>query len=271
MNAQQNDSIPLDPRALKITNASVAALGGGSLLGLSTAWYKDGREHFKFFDDDDEWLQMDKVGHVTTTYNLTLIIADQYRYAGLERKKAAFRSATITFLYMGMVELFDGFAKGYGFSPSDMVANEIGCFAGYLSASTNSTKKISLKYSFHQTRFSDVNPNLLGSNTLEQMLKDYNGQTYWLSYPLGIPKAEWVCLSLGYSGEEMIRARKEQSLAAGYSPYRQWYLSADLDLTMLPIKGKALKRIVSVFRFIKLPFPAVELNKGKLNVKPLYF
>jgi hypothetical protein len=37
---------------------------------------------------------------------------------------------------------------------------------------------------FHTTQYAQYRPNVLGSSLAEQMLKDYNGQTYWLSVNL---------------------------------------------------------------------------------------
>jgi hypothetical protein len=38
-----------------------------------------------------------------------------------------------------------------------------------------------LKFSFHRSIFSKFNPGELGKNIWQRWLKDYNGQTYWLS------------------------------------------------------------------------------------------
>jgi hypothetical protein len=45
------------------------------------------------------------------------------------------------------------------------------------------------------------------------MLKDYNGQTYWLSVNLHIPspkaqKTQWLNLAIGYGADGMITGRK---------------------------------------------------------------
>jgi len=70
-------------------------------------------------------------------------------------------------------------------------------------------QRISLKYNFHQTKYAKQNPDLLGNDLLESILKDYNGQTYWLNFNLhsffkdsNIPK--WLDLSVGYGGEAML-------------------------------------------------------------------
>jgi hypothetical protein len=48
-------------------------------------------------------------------------------------------------------------------------------------------KRITPKFSFHTTQYAQYRPNVLGSSLAEQILKDYNGQTYWLSVNLHLP------------------------------------------------------------------------------------
>jgi hypothetical protein len=44
----------------------------GTLGGLYVAWYSQyDQESFHFFDDSKEWLQMDKVGHSATAYQIS--------------------------------------------------------------------------------------------------------------------------------------------------------------------------------------------------------
>ena len=44
---------------------SEAAIGGLTLLALNQMWYADfERSKFHTFNDNNEWLQMDKMGHV---------------------------------------------------------------------------------------------------------------------------------------------------------------------------------------------------------------
>ena len=44
---------------------SEAAIGTATLIGLNQVWYADyPRSDFHFINDNAEWLQMDKVGHV---------------------------------------------------------------------------------------------------------------------------------------------------------------------------------------------------------------
>ena len=48
-----------------------AALASVTLIGLNQIWYADyAKSDFHFINDNDEWLQMDKVGHFYSAYHL---------------------------------------------------------------------------------------------------------------------------------------------------------------------------------------------------------
>jgi hypothetical protein len=139
-----------------------------------------------------------------------------------------------------------------------------------------------MKYSFHSSPYAQYNPDLLGSTTLQNMVKDYNGQTYWLSANISslglqhtrIPK--WLNIAVGYGAEGMTGAFENPDEIDGvpvpYSErYRQFYIAPDIDLSRIPVKSKTLKLILNTIGFIKIPMPTLEINKNGLKFHPLYF
>ena len=138
-------------------------------------------------------------------------------------------------------------------------------------------QRITLKYSFHQTRYADIRPETLGSGFFEQALKDYNGQTYWLSANIwsfakdsNFPK--WLNIAFGYGAEGMLYGENLPTNAIPQNPFRQFYLSFDIDLVKIPTKSKFLKSVFSVINFIKIPAPALEFrSKGGIKFHYLYF
>jgi hypothetical protein len=111
-----------------------------------------------------------------------------------------------------------------------------------------------------------MRPNVLGKSLNEQILKDYNGQTYWLSVNLHsfykksrIPI--WLNVAFGYGGENMISGNANFSVSNFKTipeRYRQFYLSFDADLTKIKTKSHILKTIFSIFNTIKIPAPSIE-------------
>jgi len=117
----------------------------------------------------------------------------------------------------------------------------------------------------------------LGEGFFEEVLKDYNGQTYWLSVNLNsfiksekIPR--WLNLAFGYGADGMLTGEPEDSLFLNHNRMRQYYLSLDIDLSRIKTNSHVLKSIFDVLNVIKIPFPALELNsKGHVEMHYFYF
>ncbi|MBT8385658.1 MAG: YfiM family protein, partial [Bacteroidia bacterium] len=179
------------------------------------------------------------------------------------------------------VEFLDGFSEEWGFSTGDIIANASGTGLLIGQEILWNEQRILLKYSFHTTDYAEKRPEILGDNILEQSLKDYNGQTYWLSANLWsfnkkskIPK--WLNMALGYGAEGMISGYEDvilnNTLIPGQERFRQFYVSLDVDLTKIKTRSKLLKTVFSAINFIKIPAPTFEINsKGKSKFHFLYF
>jgi len=136
------------------------------------------------------------------------------------------------------------------------------------------------KFSFHTTPYASARPEVLGSSLSEQILKDYNGQTYWLSANIHsfakssvIPK--WLNLAFGYGAEGMITAN-DDFINTIFLPeskrYRQFYLSLDVDLTKIETKSHFVKTLLTVINCIKIPAPTIEIKgSGGTKFHLLYF
>jgi len=262
-----SDSINNSRRnAVVITETSLASL---TLVGLDQLWYADfERSKFKTIDDTDEWLQMDKLGHVFSSYQLGKIGANALHWAGVSKNDQLLYGATLGLGFLTAVELFDGYSEEWGFSWSDMAANATGTGLYIGQELLWDEQRIVMKYSFHQTQFANQRPDKLGDGFLEEMLKDYNGQTYWLSANVHsffkeskIPK--WINVAFGYGAEGMRTGRKENvdNLLITQNRRRQFYLSLDVDLSRIKTNSRVLRTVFDVLNVIKLPFPAIEFNK----------
>jgi len=263
--------------------------GGGvayaaSLTGLYYLWYKDyPRSSFHFFNDNDEWLQMDKFAHATASYYIGHLGHEAMLWAGVEDRKAIWYGGFAGSLYLSVIEILDGFSQEWGFSYGDFMANVAGSMLYSSQQAVWGKQNISLKYSFSPSPYTKYRPDLLGSNTMQSTLKDYNGITCWLSVNLKMffekndKFPEWLCLSFGHSGDGLLGARSNPLMHKGtilphYERQRQFLLSADIDLRRLPLKNKYLKRFTSIFSFVKIPMPTLEYNKTQGFVfHPLYY
>ncbi len=266
---------------------TVAAIEGslwlGSIVGLNYIWYSDfDRQKWHAFNDNSEWLQVDKVGHATTSYYLGKIGYDMLRYSGVSHNKSVWFGGGVGFLYLTSIEMLDAYSQNWGFSWGDMAANAIGSGMYMSQAALWKEQRISMRYSFHTTEFAQYRPNVLGESFIEQALKDYNGQTYWLSANIYsfMPKEsrfpKWLNIAVGYGAEGMLGGFSNPSdvngvLVPQFDRYRQFYISPDIDWTRIPTKSKFLKSFFNVISFLKFPMPAVEFSKNGPKFYPIYY
>lgn len=273
---KKSDTLHKKRRNAVIITKSVLATG--SLIALNELWYKDyQRSSFQFKNDNADWKQMDKIGHFMTSYYVGKVGMEALDWAGVSKRNQLIYGATYGFAFLTAVEVLDGFSKEWGASTGDILANAAG--TGFLIGQELlwQEQRITVKYSFNQTKFAKQRPNTLGENYLQQTLKDYNGQTYWLSANIwsfnkksNFPK--WLNVALGYGAEGMLYSQTKPSNLIPQDPYRQFYLSLDVDLTKIETKSKFLKSVFSVVNFIKIPAPTLEINtKGQLKFHYLYF
>lgn len=265
-----------DYRKLHGIFAIQSAVYVGSLYALSKSWYKNPLTHFHFRDDRHVWMQADKFGHLFTSYQISRYTSEIYKSTGISRKQMILYGALSGFVFQSPIELLDGFSPDYGFSPSDMAANLAGSalFAGQMLAWDE--LRILPKFSVRPTPYAALRPELLGRNTAERFLKDYNGQTYWFSSSPGsffphLKWPRWLCFSAGYGIENMIFAETAKSASMGYPPYRQYYLSLDVDFTKIPAKRKWIRTAALLLNTVKVPAPTLELGAGKVRFHPVYF
>jgi uncharacterized protein YfiM (DUF2279 family) len=242
------------------------ALSIGTLVALDKLWYSDySRSSFHFINDNSQWKQMDKMGHVMTSYYVGKVGMEVLDWSGVSKKNQLIYGATFGFTFLTAVEILDGFSKKWGASWGDVLANASGTGLLVGQELLWNEQRILLKYSFSQTDYAKQRPNVLGENFLQQALKDYNGQTYWLSANIwsfnkesSFPK--WLNVAFGYGAEGMLYGETNSTNTFTQDPYRQFYLSVDLDLTKIKTNSKFLKTLFSTINFIKIPAPALEYN-----------
>jgi uncharacterized protein YfiM (DUF2279 family) len=176
---------PADSLQISRRNAVVStevAFSSVAIIGLSQLWYADyPKSNFHFINDANEWQQLDKAGHVFSSYHLGRFSKEALAWSGVSKRDQLLYGATFGFAFLTAVEVLDGYSAQWGASWSDVAANATGT-ALYVSQELCwNEQRIIPKYSFHTTAYAQQRPDLLGSSLQEQLLKDYNGQTYWLS------------------------------------------------------------------------------------------
>lgn len=248
------------------------------MTGLYFLWYKDyPMQHFHFFNDNAQWNQMDKVGHGFSCYYEGVAGIEMMKWAGYSQKQYSLIGGSYGFLIQTGVEVLDGFSTEWGASMGDVAANTLGTALAISQSLTWDEQRIWMKYSYSASPYAPYRPNVLGTGLAERMLKDYNGQTYWLSANVHSflkddnrwPK--WLNMAAGYGADGMVGGRDNSFISDGvnydyndvFTRSRQFYLSPDIDLTQLKTKRKVVRTLLVMANCIKFPMPTLEYHTNK--------
>ena len=257
---------------LRTTLITSGALYGATMTTLWFLWYADyPHSGFHWINDNSNWLQIDKVGHATTVYVSSEYMFNALRWSGVSNAKATLYGALAGWGFLTTVEIMDGFSEEWGASWGDLIANTAGAGLFVSQQLLWKEQRIRFKFSYSPTDYAQYRPDLLGENHLQRIIKDYNGQTYWLSANIysflhkesKFPK--WINVAVGYGGKGMLGAASNPSSHDGvplphYNRVRQYYLSMDIDWTKIESNSQVLRTVFKVLSFVKLPFPALEYN-----------
>ncbi len=271
---QTDSSQHVNKKRLRTFAVASGTAYGLTFIGLNELWYKDSvKQSFHFFNDNAEWKQVDKIGHFYSAFYLSYGTSSALSWCGVQKRKADLWGSLTGFLILLPIEVFDGYSAAYGASAGDLLANAAG--SGFFLAQSALWKEIRIqpKFSYHSTGYPTLHPDVLGDTFASELLKDYNGQTYWLSFDMDkfIKFPKWLNLAVGYGAEEMVYAHDGQNTAEGYEAYRQYYIALDFDLTGIKTRSKALKTIFAIASMIKLPAPTIEFSKKGVHLYAFYF
>jgi hypothetical protein len=264
---------------------------GATLIGLYSAWYSNyPQSSFHFFDDLHEWKQVDKVGHAYSAYVASNGSMELWRWTGIKRKQRIWIGGLSGIAYQTIIETLDGFSKEWGWSWGDMGANVFGSGLVISQELLWDDQRVKLKFSAHNVNYPTQQQNdrandLYGKGFNERFLKDYNGQTYWLSANLKsfFPKSnlpKWFNVAVGYGADGMFGAEENIGKDAlgnitfdgrNIQRYRQWYISPDFDLTKIKTKRTLVRLALIALNSFKFPAPSIEFSKGQFSFHLLHF
>jgi hypothetical protein len=265
VHAQYADTSSIDKKKFRSLMITAGAVYSISIVGMYELWYKDSEKtSFHFFNDSKGWKQVDKLGHFYSTFYLSYGSSKGLQWTGMSKAKSDLWGSLAGFAIMLPIEIMDGFVVDYGASAYDLAANALG--SGFYLGQSRLWNEIRIqpKFSFQRTEFPALREDdVLGDGFVSELLKDYNGQTYWLSFHVDrfIRFPKWLNLAVGYGANGMVYAEDDKNEAAGYHAYRQYYLGLDLDLSHLKTRSKALNTLLFVVGMVKLPAPAVQFSE----------
>ncbi len=274
-----------------ITGANIVGYGA-SMIALYSDWYSNyPQSSFHFFNDNHEWKQVDKVGHAYSAYVESNGSMELWRWAGLSRNKRIWIGGLSGVAYQTIIETLDGFSSEWGWSWGDMGANIFGSGLVIGQELAWDDQRIKMKFSFHKKNYDSPDLNkraddLYGKSFSERMIKDYNGQSYWLSANLKsfFPKSNlpsWLSVAFGYGADGMFGATANVGSddhgninfdRRDIQRYRQFYIAPDFDLTKIKTRSYLIKIALIALNSFKFPAPSLEYNsKGQFAFHFMHF
>jgi hypothetical protein len=275
----------INKKKLIIVTTANAAFYTASFIALNKAWYADyPRTGFHFFNDNPEWNQMDKAGHVWWTYHVSRLSQGMWKWTGLNKKTSAILGGASGMVYQSIIELQDAYSAEWGFSWGDVAANITGAGLYVAQELCGGEQRVTVKMTYwpksYPADLTGRRNQLFGSSQMERILKDYNSQTYWFSANIasfvkepGIPR--WLNVAVGYGADGMYggRTNKWTDAEGAVHDYtnierrRKLYLSPDVDLTRISTRSKLLRSVFFVLNIVKVPAPALEITSGKAHLR----
>ncbi|MCL4551214.1 MAG: YfiM family protein [Bacteroidetes bacterium] len=272
-------SLPLLKTKFRPATASV--IGGiylGTLVWLhfhqQNAWWSNNRSNFHFEEDWSFALQVDKAGHFYGGYLTSYFLSEGLIASGVNWDDANIYGSAFAILYQTYVETEDGFARDWGFSPSDWYFDALGPVYFLAQHFVPVLQNITPKWQYIPSEWTGK-PKISRPRTF---IDDYNSSTFWYSVKLYniIPKSmekywlPWLNVAVGY-GADAIDAQVDPNNPPDQLAHRRFVIGLDYDLvSLLPEGGHFWNWFRQTLNYIKLPAPAVEFSSGKARFYILY-
>src|SRR5687767_3283783 len=148
---------PPNKKRIRLVAAGNIAGYSATLIGFNSAWYaKYPKRNFHFFNDNAEWLQVDKAGHLYGAYIGSRTSNELWRWAGLPRKQRIWISGLSGIAYEGIIETLDSFSAQYGWSWADFSTNVLGSALFMAQELVWDDQRIKLKFSYHKKNYKEA-------------------------------------------------------------------------------------------------------------------
>ena len=265
----------------EIQPVPVVVLGtvyAGMVIGLHinqrNAWWSNGSGDFHFIEDIEYARGLDKFGHFYTSFCMSTFSSDILMECGLDYTTSTWAGAGLGLAYTTYVEVEDGFAKNWGFSPSDAISNVVG--ASFLVAQNH----VPFLQNF-TPRWSFVPAEWTGDRTINErprtFIDDYNSTTFWLAFNVNnlLPAdaaaywPDWLMVSLGY-GIRNYAVNDENGVPIGVT--RRYMIGLDYDWVKIipPSSIGPLNYLRQALNYIRLPGPTLEIGDDGVKFGLLY-
>ncbi len=256
----------IDPVRLGIVGAFTATTVVGVHIYQERAWWQGARAPFRFENDWDYALNVDKQGHAYGAYVLSHLFGYAMTWTGFDRSSSVLYGSLFGLGYQLYVEVEDGFHKDYGFSPGDAIADVAGASIPLLQETFPGLRSFALKWSYYPSKeYLDA----LRHQQSRVFIDDYEGQLYWYSWtPRAMfdnPSLSWLPVWLGLSVGCGARQLYDETLR-----HRVVAVTLDVSLSRIHTGSAILNDVLTALDHIHVPMPGCMIERGKVSFGIIY-
>jgi len=266
--AQESDTTEINKTRLYLLGGALTGTVVGIHLYQQAAWWQGDRAPFRFENDWQYALNIDKWGHTYGAYVAANVAQSALRWSNVPKQNSLVYGCLLGLSYQLYVELEDGYHRSYGFSPGDAFSDVIGASIPLAQAAFPVLQNFSMQWSYYpSSEYIDA----LEKKQFKVFIDDYEGQIYWIRmdphFLLDRKTAQdfpkWLGVSFG------IAAHNLNGSGVGD---RTFYLAADYRLSDMDIcKGSDfVHALLSTLDYIHLPSPGIAWEDGKVKVGIFY-
>ena len=241
-----------------VASLTLIAYGAAYWLILEKGWWGEKGHSFRFENDFEYALNLDKFGHFAAGVVIGEAFYEGYRWAGAsEFQSYLFAGLTALATHIA-IDIKDGYAPKWGFSIFDVLSGGLGGFFPMAERYVPVFKYIDLKWSYWINSNAYYNSQHNASDGI--FTDDYVNQTFWLSvkpYRM-LPESarkyypSWLAFAVGLSIDEKVFTREPH-------PRREVYLAFDYDLEAFRPQSRLARMIVRALNYIKFPAPTIQV------------
>lgn len=270
------------PRLLtRIKPVTASVIGGVTLASMvvlhinqKNAWWQNQRGGFHFAEDWVSALQVDKCGHSFGGYLMAYGMDEALKASGVDYRSSAIWGSALAVAYQSYVEIEDGFAGEWGFSPSDFYFDFLGPTFYLAQQYVPALQNITPKWQYVPSEWTGK-PII---NRPRTFIDDYNSSTFWYSINIYniLPKemkqfwVPWINIAIGY-GADAIDVKLDPNGSPDQLSRRRYAISLDYNLVkILPDGGSFWNWFRQSLNYIKFPSPAVEFSPSGTRFYILY-
>ena len=249
---------PSVAKGVGVASTVLIAYGAAYWLVFKKGWWDEEGSRFRFENDFDYALNLDKLGHFASGVMMGESFYEGYRWAGISEFYSYLFAGLSAFATHVAIDVKDGYSPEWGFSIFDVLSGTLGGFLPMAERYVPVFKYIDLKWSYwiNSNAYYDQEHDASGGVFTD----DYVNQTFWLSlkpYRM-LPEAarkyypSWLAIAVGLSIDDRVFTKEPH-------PHREVYIALDYDLEAFRPQSRLARTIVKALNYFKLPAPTIQV------------